>query len=436
LLFFNPCAQLISKLINEERENSCDDLVVSTTSNPLTYAKALLKLEQTNEKNLQLAMSATGKKYYLLNRIERIMKTKKQNQSIRPALLALVILTMGIGSIALLNPEIAQGKISVKAPIHAIINNLLTDTTRKTKKTTTYKKAYKAKANVKYNNDHKFNYAYNNGDTWDFHDAELDRLSREVEKYGEAIGKYYESGDYKKQTEALEEKGREMEAFYNKPELKRLQEEMEKAGEEFQKNYGETSETKETSKKMEELGKKIETYYNSTEFKKINEALEKKYGIPHEHNYRDDKDENYRKYQAELKTQIPAEVTQYNVELKELGKKLRAHFNSAGYREHSERLRALGDSLRRAFRNPGMEQQKAEMQALSRKVRDYSHNPEIKKQQELLRQATAKMRAYMNTPDFKRRLEEYKKDRRAHGWDGDDNDHDSSDAVSDTTKNN
>ena len=115
LLFFNPCAQLINRIINEERENSCDDLVVNTTSKPLAYAKALLKLEETRENDLQLAMSAIGKKYYLLNRIERIMKTKKTTPGIRPALAAMLILTISIGAIALLNPEIAQGKISVKA---------------------------------------------------------------------------------------------------------------------------------------------------------------------------------------------------------------------------------------------------------------------------------------------------------------------------------
>ena len=62
LLFFNPCAQLINRIINEERENCCDDLVIQLTPNPVIYAKALLKLEQTHENNMRLAMAATGKK--------------------------------------------------------------------------------------------------------------------------------------------------------------------------------------------------------------------------------------------------------------------------------------------------------------------------------------------------------------------------------------
>ena len=52
LLFFNPCMLLINKIINEERENCCDDLVVEATASPLIYAKALFKLEQTRENTL------------------------------------------------------------------------------------------------------------------------------------------------------------------------------------------------------------------------------------------------------------------------------------------------------------------------------------------------------------------------------------------------
>ena len=55
LLFFNPCAQLINRIINEERENCCDDLVIQSTPSPVVYAKALLKLEQTRENNMRMA---------------------------------------------------------------------------------------------------------------------------------------------------------------------------------------------------------------------------------------------------------------------------------------------------------------------------------------------------------------------------------------------
>jgi bla regulator protein BlaR1 len=417
LLFFNPCAQLINKIINEERENCCDDLVVKATADPIIYAKALLKLEQTRQNDWKLALAATGKKYHLLTRIERIMKTKKQMPSLRPTLLAMLILTVAIGAMALLKPEVAQGKISVKS-ISPIINHLLADTGKKagTKaKKAIGKTTYQTKPKLKERSDDNTSYAYSNDEdrngSWDFHDPELDRLSKEVEKHGEAIGKYYESADYKKVQEQMEQKGKEMETFYNKPELKELQEKQEKMSADFEKNWGETSEMTESSAKMEKLGKKIEVYYNSPEFKKINATLEKKYGIPHDRNYNDNdrQDENYRKYKDELRKTTPAEITAAKDELHDLGRKIRDHYHTAEMEKMRDQMRAMGDSVRRAFRNPQIQQQQVELRELGRKLREYSHNPEMEKEKEALHEATRKMHAYMRTPDFKRRLEEYKK---------------------------
>ncbi|HVW94596.1 MAG TPA: M56 family metallopeptidase [Mucilaginibacter sp.] len=409
LLFFNPCVQLINRIINEERENSCDDLVVKATASPIIYAKALLKLEQNRQNNWQLALAATGKKKHLLNRIERIMKTKKSIPSIRPTLLAMLILTVTIGVIGLLKPEVAKGKISVKA-ISPVIHQMLADTGKK-KAVKAKKKPGKeiVKTKQKAEKDAELAFAYDSDNRWDFHDPQLEKLSKEVEEHGNAISSYYESGDFKKLSDQLEQKGREMEAFYNKPELKELQEKMEKIGADFEKNWGETGEVKEMSAKMEKLGKQIENYYNSKEFKTLNESLEKKYGIPHDHQYYDDRDNaNYRNYQAELRKNIPAEVTRATDELKETGNKMREHFHSPEYEKQKELMHAMSDSLRHAYHNPEAEKQKEEMRELSSKMREYSHNPEIEKEKKALHDASARLRAYMNTPDFKKRLRDYK----------------------------
>jgi len=115
MLFFNPFARLISKVISEEREHSCDDLVIETTSRPFIYAQTLLKLEENKQYQWQLALAATGKrKFELLNRIERIMKTKKHTINIRPVLVTVLALTFGITSIAWLNPKVEDGKLKVK----------------------------------------------------------------------------------------------------------------------------------------------------------------------------------------------------------------------------------------------------------------------------------------------------------------------------------
>ncbi|MGN6395517.1 MAG: M56 family metallopeptidase [Mucilaginibacter sp.] len=435
LLFFNPCAQLINKIINEERENCCDDLVVKATAEPIIYAKALFKLEQTRQNDWKLALAATGKKYQLLNRIERIMKTKKQMPSLRPTLLATLILTVTAGAMTLLKPEVAEGRISVKS-ITPIIDHILADTGKKASKVkkTAIKSTVKTKMKEK-SGDNIYAYSDDRDDDWNFHDPELDRLSKEVEKHGNAINKYYESGEFKKVQEELEAKGKEMQAFYDKPELKELQAKMEKASQDFEKNWGETSETREMQQKMETLGKKLDVYYNSPEFRKMNEALENKYGVPHDRHYSDKDDEKYRAYEAELQKNIPGDIHQAQSEIKATGAKMREHFRSPEHEKQRELLRSLGDSLRKAYHNPQADQQKAEMHALSEKMRSFSHNPEIEKEKTALHEASAKMHAYMQTPDFKRRLAEYKKAHPRHyNWREFDNDEDKPEKAEKTEK--
>lgn len=122
LLFFNPFARLVARIINRERENCCDDIVVKVTGSPLIYAQALLNLEENKQYRRQLALAAATKKYELLNRIERIMKTKTTSVNIRPVLITVLALTCAISSIAWFNPEVKDGKIVIKnAPaIHKI----------------------------------------------------------------------------------------------------------------------------------------------------------------------------------------------------------------------------------------------------------------------------------------------------------------------------
>jgi len=415
LLFFNPCALLINKFINEERENCCDDLVVQATPSPIIYAKALLKLEQTRENNFRMAMSATGKKYQLLNRIERIMKTKKTIPSIRPALLAMLIITAGIGLIALLNPKIAKGKISIKA-INPVIVNLLADTAHKTKvvkKSATANIYKKPKAVVKADKEDKKVYAYNYNKNRNFNfdfnfngnnnDPELQKLSDEINKYGDAINKYYESPEYKKNADDLEAKGKELQAFFDKPELKKLQEEENRLSDDLNKKWSDNSETNKVTEQMEALGKKMETYYNSTEFKEMAARLEKKYGIKHD-DYYEDRDENHLKFREELKANIPAEITRASEEIKTLGEQMRNRYKSPEYIAQRDEMRKMGDSLRNAYHNPQIKEKQDEMRKLSQRMREFNHNPDIEKEKQLLKEASAKLRAYIHSPEFIKRL--------------------------------
>jgi bla regulator protein BlaR1 len=419
LLFFNPCVLLINKIIGEERENCCDDLVVDATHTPIIYAKALFKLEQNRQNQLQLALAVTGKKYHLLNRIERIMKTKKQTLSIRPTLLAMLILTIGVGGLAMLNPQIAQGKISVKAIKPAIVS-LLTDTVKR------IKAPAKAKRTVTKNSAKVNRFHYDNDNVYyteGINDAQLDKLTAEVDKHANAISKYYESPEFKAYSDDLEKRGKEIEAFYNNDKIKQLTAAQEKLGKEFEAKWGgDNNGMQQTGKQMEAIGKQMETYFNSSEFKQMNEKLEKKYGIKHNGSY-NSRDENYKKYQDELQSNLSPEIKQQTEQMKKLGEQMRNHFG-ANMRVDSERMRAMGDSMRKAFHNPEMKLKQEEMRKMGEKMRTYAESPEMKKQKELLKQATDNLKAYTSTPEFKAKVREWKKTHQSYNWDAQDDDRD------------
>lgn len=427
LLFFNPFAQLIGRIINRERENSCDDIVIESTRKPIVYAHALLKLEESRTQQWQIALAATGKKkYHLLNRIERIMKTKKPIGSTRHILLVIVVLTASITGLAWLNPTIAHGKLSFNKIKPGAIAELFTDTTHHAKTAKTHK-SYTAKKSVKASAKHHDVY-YSEED-----DPQLKKYSDLMSKYGEEMGKYYNSDAWKKYSQEMDEYGKKMQDYYNSPEWKQMQSSMEdygkkmqdyynspewkqltenqeKLSQDYQQNWGETAETKEWSEKMSRLGQKIGTYYGSPEFKKLNEQLEDKYGIPHNRRYFDDqKDENYRKYQEELRQHIPADVQQATGEMKDLGKKMRDHFNSPEAREKREQMRAMGDSLRRMSQNGAIRDMQKQMRELGEQMRTYQNNPEMKKLQEEMREAGRQMRAYQSNPEMKKLQEEMRK---------------------------
>nr|WP_294795329.1 M56 family metallopeptidase [uncultured Mucilaginibacter sp.] len=92
LLFFNPFAQLIGRLVSTERENRCDDWVVSKTGKPLIYASALVKLEETRYEELRLVLAASGKKHFLRTRIERILNNHQSARHIRHWLLLVLFI--------------------------------------------------------------------------------------------------------------------------------------------------------------------------------------------------------------------------------------------------------------------------------------------------------------------------------------------------------
>ena len=102
LFFFHPAVWWVSRNLREQRELCCDDAALACCSDPLTYATALLRLEEERNSRLRLAMALDGHQSGGLRaRISRILdETPQGRRDVAPfsllgicAMLGLVLLS-------------------------------------------------------------------------------------------------------------------------------------------------------------------------------------------------------------------------------------------------------------------------------------------------------------------------------------------------------
>ena len=79
ILYFNPFTRAFIKIVEKEREKSCDEMVMQFQYDSHEYATALLILEKNHHVNRPLAVAASGKKHDLLDRIEHILGIRKKS---------------------------------------------------------------------------------------------------------------------------------------------------------------------------------------------------------------------------------------------------------------------------------------------------------------------------------------------------------------------
>jgi beta-lactamase regulating signal transducer with metallopeptidase domain len=90
LFFYHPLVWWLSRQIRAERENCCDDVVVSVTGDALLYANALVTLESIRVANAQLVLAANGGN--LLKRVQRLVTPQpNRNAAARFIVLAVVV---------------------------------------------------------------------------------------------------------------------------------------------------------------------------------------------------------------------------------------------------------------------------------------------------------------------------------------------------------
>ena len=124
--------------------------------------------------------------------------------------------------------------------------------------------------------------AYFESDEWKRKAEAMDEAGRKLEEYFnsgewrqkqqelEKLGEYFESDEWKRKAEAMDEAGRKLEEYFNSDEWKAKTKELEKLGE-----YFESDEWKQAVKKMTEQGAKMEEYFNSDEWRRKQQELEK-----------------------------------------------------------------------------------------------------------------------------------------------------------------
>ena len=101
LLYFNPGVWWISAVLRSERENCCDDLAIEMCGDSVTYARALVGVEEFYHKTPTLAMGLFKEKKSLLKRVKRILKQPQNKSVLNEKLLVSSLLVLGLCFIGL-----------------------------------------------------------------------------------------------------------------------------------------------------------------------------------------------------------------------------------------------------------------------------------------------------------------------------------------------
>ncbi|TDX01239.1 M56 family metallopeptidase [Dinghuibacter silviterrae] len=77
-LFFNPFVWWLSALIREEREHCCDDIAIAATRNKTQFINALVAFQEYSLSAPAYAVAFPGRRYYLLDRVKRIVNNRNK----------------------------------------------------------------------------------------------------------------------------------------------------------------------------------------------------------------------------------------------------------------------------------------------------------------------------------------------------------------------
>ncbi len=114
LLFYHPAVWWLSARVREEREHCCDDLAVALCSDSMTFARALVHLEERYGQAPALVMAATGRNGVLVGRIKRLLAPGRRTPTFVEGFIVALVLLAGMGAVS----------VSAAARLHAPEINL------------------------------------------------------------------------------------------------------------------------------------------------------------------------------------------------------------------------------------------------------------------------------------------------------------------------
>ena len=102
LFYYHPLTWWLSRQITDEREHLCDEITLQQEANALTYARALLHIQEWHALPRHAALAATGRKDALLHRIQRIIDHSVKPDTMQRKWLIPMLLTLPIIAMTLL----------------------------------------------------------------------------------------------------------------------------------------------------------------------------------------------------------------------------------------------------------------------------------------------------------------------------------------------
>ena len=117
LLFYHPAVWWMSRVMRNERENCCDDLVVEMSGDAHEYGRALAALEQNRWSGCEPAVAARGGN--LVKRIRRLLYPKGPNGVWTPLCASVVLLATAALAVVALQAAPAQEGAEAEAKLKA-----------------------------------------------------------------------------------------------------------------------------------------------------------------------------------------------------------------------------------------------------------------------------------------------------------------------------